>query len=373
MATGADISCLFYDHVKGLLLTHFHVYSKLKHVVFVHYQKINESLRAISIFIDKISEKIDEIGYYSSHVNHSNKCKKSQIFIRVEYCKTLESLNLLKSGYYRDFEDEDEYGRKFKRPEETRFDFDDYRFYIKDEINSYKNGYQKIDENIILENLQKSLDKFISIFNIYLTSVIDKLDSKVDFKINGDDRINPNHIYSFNYTNSFLKFYKLIQTDFLHGRLGENQNIVLGVSDIENESIKRLKAYGFTKYHQKLFKETDYLFLDETSPITNKIKNSRNLMSWEDTNILIWGHSLDSSDREYITAIFGLNAEKDIGVRIVIFYFDNQAKFSLLNNLLDILGKNDVEKWMKNGWLKFEPNPEIDFGIEQQTIEKEAS
>ena len=41
MATGADISCLFYDHVKGLLLRHFHVYSKLKHVVFVHYQIFN--------------------------------------------------------------------------------------------------------------------------------------------------------------------------------------------------------------------------------------------------------------------------------------------------------------------------------------------
>ena len=41
MATGADISCRFYDHVKGLLLRHFHVYSKLKHVVFVHYPKDN--------------------------------------------------------------------------------------------------------------------------------------------------------------------------------------------------------------------------------------------------------------------------------------------------------------------------------------------
>ena len=43
MATGADISCRFYDHVKGLLLRHFHVYSKLKHVVFVHYRNIKTS------------------------------------------------------------------------------------------------------------------------------------------------------------------------------------------------------------------------------------------------------------------------------------------------------------------------------------------
>ena len=45
MATGADISCRFYDHVKGLLLRHFHVYSKLKHVVFVHYPFFLPSLK----------------------------------------------------------------------------------------------------------------------------------------------------------------------------------------------------------------------------------------------------------------------------------------------------------------------------------------
>ncbi len=33
--------------------------------------------------------------------------------------------------------------------------------------------------------------------------------------------------------------------------------------------------------------------------------------------------------------------------------FDKPAKFSLLNNLLAILGKDKVEQWMKNEWLQF--------------------
>jgi len=101
-----------------------------------------------------------------------------------------------------------------------------------------------------------------------------------------------------------------------------------------------------------------------------RIKSSRNLARWEDTNILIWGHSLDSSDREYITSIFGLNDKKDLGVRVVIFFFNSQAKFALLNNLLAILGKDKVEQWMKKGWLKFEPNPKIDFGVQEESEPK---
>ena len=43
----------------------------------------------------------------------------------------------------------------------------------------------------------------------------------------------------------------------------------------------------------------------------------------------------------------------------MIFYFDSEAKFDLLANLLHILEKEKVEKWMKKGWLKFQENPDI--------------
>ena len=46
------------------------------------------------------------------------------------------------------------------------------------------------------------------------------------------------------------------------------------------------------------------------------------------------------------------------------------AKFSLLNNLLAILGKDKVEYWMRNKWLKFESNPEIKFQTKEITALK---
>ena len=49
----------------------------------------------------------------------------------------------------------------------------------------------------------------------------------------------------------------------------------------------------------------------------------------------------------------------DRNVRVMVYYFDKNAKFSLLNNLLTILEKDKVEQWMKNEWLKFEPNPHL--------------
>lgn len=164
----------------------------------------------------------------------------------------------------------------------------------------------------------------------------------------------------------------------------------MGISELEDDALKTLKAYGFTKYHQKLFKDTDYLFLDDyiaqidenkkkigslegdllgsmAEPYRKAIRNQLNEIEKKqslDLRFSIWGHSLDISDKDYIVALFSLNDELDRNIRITVYYFDKFAKFSLLNNLLAILGKDKVERWMKKGWLKFEPNPEIDFGLE---------
>ena len=78
------------------------------------------------------------------------------------------------------------------------------------------------------------------------------------------------------------------------------------------------------------------------------------------------GHSLDVSDRDYIVDLFSLNDGMDRNVRVTIYYFDKNAKFMLLNNLIAILEKDKVEQWMKNKWLKFEPNPNI---VELNNIE----
>jgi hypothetical protein len=179
--------------------------------------------------------------------------------------------------------------------------------------------------------------------------------------------------------------YGKTKVEYLHGVLGKNQNIVLGVSDLEDDFLKKIKAYGFTKYHQKLFKNTDYLFLDRYKKRIsennkklidfNENLKGENRSSFRDSlngkieaikavnmlnlNISIWGHSLDVSDKDYILDLFSLNDDMDRNVRVIVYYFNKPAKFDLLNNLLAILGKDKVEHWMKNKWLQFKENPKI--------------
>ena len=105
-----------------------------------------------------------------------------------------------------------------------------------------------------LDKLQSQLEEFIEIFNLYLKLIISNLQTTSKFLIQSEDWVSPDKIYSFNYTNTFQRLYDNIPIDYLHGSYGEEQNIVLGVSELEDESLKKLKVYGFTKYHQKLLR-----------------------------------------------------------------------------------------------------------------------
>lgn len=195
-----------------------------------------------------------------------------------------------------------------------------------------------------------------------MRDVVDHLTAKSIFNKTLFDSLSFEKIYSFNYTSTFIKLYEEEQDiDFLHGKFGKNQNIVLGISEITHEFLQKLKAYGFTKYHQKILKNTNYLFLDDSTNIFKAIMRGTTVIdtSLKKFNFYIWGHSLDISDQEYIKDLFSFNLEKDQNVKIIIFHFDEPAKYELLGNLLHILGKKKIEQWMKKGWLKFEKNPDI--------------
>lgn len=341
-------------------------------------QKIEEVLNVIALFVLRLETTVSKYGLSSSEIvlDSSDKSSIGKIFLTREYCNILELLKIIKSGYY-DYRKvlDEETGEYYLEECEAEYDEEDngsLKFHIENDYASYKNGSYKVRVDKIISRLHEQLDEFIEIFNLYLELIVDKLEPKSQFKIEAESWVKPDHIFSFNYTDTFRKFYQSeVKAEFLHGRFGKKQNIVLGISDLEDEGLKKLKAYGFTKYHQKLFKDTDYLFLDESSSAMKGIQGARpNLVNNNGTKILIWGHSLDKSDQEYIKEIFKLNDQKDIGVKVIVYCFNDQAKFDLLNNLLNILEKDKVEKWMKNKWLTFEENPKVRFAenISEQTV-----
>ena len=306
-------------------------------------QKIENALVMISNFQNILNEDFKNCGYIKEKFGFlkvsDNYRDKNFLYLAENHFDVLVLLKLCRKNIR-------------KRSPSSEEGYIENRWFAVSESPKYGLNHQNY-----LSFLQVELGEFIEIFNLYLERIVDKLEAKSQFKIEAESWVMPDHIFSFNYTNTFQKFYSSTSTEFLHGCFGEEQNIVLGISDLEDEGLKKLKAYGFTKYHQKLFKDTNYLFLDECSQVKKRILGAKPSAMGKGTKFIIWGHSLDKSDQEYIQEIFKLNDDRYIGVRVIVYYFND--KFALLNNLLDILKKDKVEQWMKKGWLKFEPNPDI--------------
>ena len=105
---------------------------------------------------------------------------------------------------------------------------------------------------------------------------------------------------------------------------------------------------------------TDYQFLQENSALTNLEKEKlspTSISSESPIEIYVWGHSLDSSDSDYIKELFSFNKGVSPSINLIIYYFN--TPHSQLANLISIMGKDIIEKWMKERWLEFVESPDI--------------
>lgn len=218
-----------------------------------------------------------------------------------------------------------------------------------------------LDTNKIFVNLTKQWNSFIEIFSVYI-EYIDTFKPKKELVLPKALSKDECTIYSFNYSSTVERLYKHAHIQFLHGKTGGNNTntIVLGISALENKILVEEKAYGFVKYYQKLVNSTDYQFLRGNPDVTDlereKIKADVRGEN-EIIEIYLWGHSLDSSDSDYIEEVFGFNQGSNPSVNVIVYYFG--SPHAQLANLISIMGKDIIEKWMKEGWLEFVESPDI--------------
>lgn len=230
--------------------------------------------------------------------------------------------------------------------------------YLNDDyVKKYKKEATGIHRYKVIRKIDEYLLGFIDIFSIYI-ELVEELAPRKDLK-KPKSISSLDSIYSFNYSSTTMRLYKREHSNFLHGKAGED-NIVLGISELENKLLIDEKAYGFVKYYQKLVNNTNYKFLlgnRDLKAVEEGMQKGSVYWSIPPYEIYIWGHSLDSSDSDYIKEIFSFNKGVNPSVYLIIYYFP--SPHAQLANLISIMGKDVIEKWMKEGWLEFVESPDI--------------
>ena len=223
--------------------------------------------------------------------------------------------------------------------------------------------------------LLNDLNRLIKALEIYLAEYVGTLDI---YNYNSDiAKLNPTHVLSFNYTNTYERIYdngcRSIQYDFIHGQAIKDNfgvsNMVLGIDEYldEEERSKIIEFIEFQKYYQRMQKKTKCDYKEWKDQITEARKRDK----CERVELYIFGHSLDSTDKDVLLE-FLLND----GVTTTIFYYDQAAYERGLANLVKILGANELQAQMygKDKTIRFvqqAPSERIEnseFDIKNDTL-----
>jgi len=158
-------------------------------------------------------------------------------------------------------------------------------------------GVSQTPINIIIERMEKHLDKFISLLEFYLCEIV----CRKQIRMFSQEILNLNidHVLSFNYTDTYELVYgsnKKIEYDYIHGKavinnIMANNNMVLGIDKTFFNNRKSLRFIAFYKFYQRIYKQTGCKYrewLDE-------IRKTKRIH-----NIYFFGHSLDVSDGDIL-------------------------------------------------------------------------
>lgn len=207
-----------------------------------------------------------------------------------------------------------------------------------DAVPVYRGG-SPIAVNEYISEWVKHLDELIRLLEIYLCDYVKNI--KIEYYSPDIFNLNPDHIISFNYTDTYERLYsygrRQIKYNYIHGKAFisntvDTCNMVLGIDEYLDESRRNKKTefIQFKKYYQRVRKKTDceyvYWFDNQGKPEKSQDYNDE---------VYIFGHSLDITDGDVLASVF-----KCPNTRIVIFYYDNTVYGKQISNLVALLGQD---------------------------------
>ena len=207
----------------------------------------------------------------------------------------------------------------------------------------YGSGNKVIDREKIIHELEKQLQELSDGLQIYLKCFVEK----VVAELCQHSMLQPFHalmpadkVITFNYTNTYEQVYHNREVFHIHGDL--DKKIVLGVNPDEADELDTIDIsfVKFKKYYQRVLYHTDDDFQEW---ITRKAKAMQ---------LVVMGHSLDVTDKDIITQVFGK------AKNITILYFDENSEASLIANLINIYGKIGFDNLRSEKHICFLPQTE---------------
>lgn len=287
--------------------------------------------------------------------------------------------------------------------------FNDYETYFKnldeDEIEDYKDkdeGEYKFflrNFELLKKTILSDLNKLIRCLEIYLSFYINSLDTGVRIpEIIDLAKNNLDYILSFNYTNTFERFYDSIRNnkddkdlsyDYIHGKASLKNDVdtcplVLGIDEYLDDTEKNINIefIQYKKYFQRIYKKTgcEYISLledlKELNDFANKKEQEKNNTLIEPTtkkeviplNIYIFGHSLDITDKDVLYRLIMHDNAKT-----TIYYHDDDSYKKQIANLVRVLSQDVLidSVYGMNPRIKFEKQIEVKESKEKSIVESE--
>lgn len=187
------------------------------------------------------------------------------------------------------------------------------------------------------------LNRLIKLLQIYLYDYVEK--STCKYRLPDLGEIGVGRVLSFNYTDTFKKYYDSdgkIDYCFIHGKTQgddfESCNLVLGIDeylprerrDIDNQYV------WFKKFYQRIYKETGSEYLDWIHNFEHYCHQTRGA-SVSYLNIYIYGHSLDVTDKDVLSRLIMMENTKTH-----IYYHNREALAKQIENLVKVIGEENL-------------------------------
>lgn len=208
-----------------------------------------------------------------------------------------------------------------------------------------------VDRSQIASTLYSELSQFSEILQKYLELFAESIVISLiyDRRVSQwPNRLAPDYVVTFNYTTTFEQLFENYTVEHVHGKIGNP--IVLGVSSDggDETNIPDTTFIEFKKYYQRIVYQTDFGFLKfikRFNPETPSL------------SLVVMGHSLDYTDRDYIKELF-IRSKK-----ITVLYHSCQARLSYIKNIVSIFGEDGLYNLRNKNGLEFrsiEKEGEID-------------